>query len=153
MFLFLPRCTLGIFATGKGNTSTTEVKVDWKFRLIWTFRTWKVTKLAKKWQKSKFKRNCETLSNVKCVQTSYKKCPTWPDTGRSAMERSVLHDNVNWGLEMSAVVSTTTSLWFCYENFTFISSVPEKSARFREVSAIKDENLGKNFKSDHVTCI
>ena len=68
------------------------------------------------------------------------------------MERSVLHDNVNWGLEMSAVVSTTTSLCF-YENFTFISSVPEKSARCREVSAIKDVNLGKNFKSGHVTCI
>ena len=44
----------------------------------------------------KVKRNCETLSKVKCAQTSYKNVLYGLLLGVSTVKRSVLGDNANW---------------------------------------------------------
>ena len=76
---------------------------------------------------------------MKCIQISCKKCLI---LDVSAIKRSVLGGNVSWDLKMMS--TTEVSAIKCslhgdfIEGLTVISSVPKRSVRCREVSAIKD---------------
>ena len=77
------------------NTSTTEMNMDWKFLQIYTPYIFMELKEPLNWLKRKnkrdrrkLKRNCKTLSKVKCIQIYCKKCLI---LDVSAIERCPLH--------------------------------------------------------------
>ena len=75
----------------------------------------------------------KTLSKVKCVQVSCKKCLL---LNVFIIENSVVGGNVNWDRQMS-VIKRPLHRGFVMR-VSVISSVPEKIVDCREVSAIKD---------------
>ena len=138
-FLSLLHYALDIFATRKYVNHRDEygLVIPTNLQSLHFHGPEKAIKLAKKYNNKdqrNLKRNCKTLSKVKCIQISCKKClilDVFP------IERSFLGDNVSCDLESCALKESTTKR-FGYESFFAISSVPEKSVRCREVSAIKD---------------
>ena len=62
-----------------GNASTMEVNTDWKPLQIFIFMDLKrpLNLIKNNKDQRKLKRNCKTLSKVKCIQISCKKCVVW----------------------------------------------------------------------------
>ena len=90
------------------NTSTIEMNTDWKFLQIYNPYIFMEMKRPLNWLKKKnnkdrreLKRNCKTLSRVKCIQVFRKKCLI---LDVSAIERSVLRGNMSWNLKMMCTI-------------------------------------------------
>ena len=95
IFLSLCYCTLGIFATGKHINHEYGLDISTNLQSLHFHGTEKAIKLAKKVKNKdlrKLKRNCKTLSKVKCIQISCKKRLI---LDVAAIERSVLGGNVS----------------------------------------------------------
>ena len=90
------------------STSTIAMNTDWKFLQIYNpyifMELTRPLNWLKKWNnkdRRKLRRNCKTLSKVKCMQSSCKKCLI---LDVSAIERSVLGGNVSFDLKKMSTI-------------------------------------------------
>ena len=141
MSLILPHCVLDIFPTGKcinhGGEYGLENTVNFHFYRPKKSLNWPKNKITK----SKLQRNCKTLSQVKFIQISYKKCLTWLVIGciryRKVSSRRYFELVPKNDVHYREVSAVKCPLHTRYENFTVILFVAAKSVRCREVCAIK----------------
>ena len=106
IFLSLSHCALVIFAIGKHDNHSDEygLEIPTNLQSLHFHGSEKAIKLAKKVKKKdrrKLKRNCKTLSKVKCIQIS---CKRRLILDVSAIERSVRWGNVSWDLKMMSTI-------------------------------------------------
>ena len=103
--LSLSHCALNIFGTGKYVNHRDEygLKTATYLQSLHFHGPEKAIKLAKKYNNKdqrSLKRNCKTLSKVKSIQISAKRCPI---LNVFIIESSVLGVNVSWDRELSVI--------------------------------------------------
>ena len=103
--LSLSHCALNIFGTGKYVNHRDEygLKTATYLQSLHFHGPEKAIKLAKKCNNKdqrSLKRNCKTLSKVKSIQISAKRCPI---LNVFIIENSVLGVNVSWDRELSVI--------------------------------------------------
>ena len=106
IFISLFHCDLGIFVTGKHVNHSDEyvLEIPANLQSLHFHGTGKAIKLAKKLNnkdRRKLKRNCKTLSKVKCKQIYCKMCLV---LDVSAIDRSILGGNVSWDLKTMSTI-------------------------------------------------